>query len=105
MAFKEKPIAWVRFTGATGAILQSRGVTSVTRAAAGDYTVNLDGGGVDATEARVSVGVENAAALITSYVHTSDTAKQVKVLDNAGAAADPTTVHVAIYQVAFGSGL
>lgn len=35
------PLAWVRFTGATGGILGSYNVLSVTRNGVGDYTVNF----------------------------------------------------------------
>jgi hypothetical protein len=34
--------AWVKFTGSTGAILNSAGVSSITRRATGRYTVNLN---------------------------------------------------------------
>lgn len=97
--------SWVRFTGATGVILNRRNVTSVTRNGAGDYQIVLDRE-LDANESIIFLGCEKAApGLIGSYVHTTDASKQALFTSDAGAAADPTTVMFAIYQVAYGSGL
>lgn len=100
--YEEKLIGWVRFTGATGAVLNSRGCT-VVRNGAGDYQITLEEGGVDSTEASWAACAE-VAAVEWAIVHTSDTSKQLLALNNAGAATDPTTVVFKIYQNAFGSG-
>lgn len=101
-----EPWAWVRFTGATGAVLQSRGVASVTRNGAGDYQIVLDRE-IDATEFHMAAhGIGGAAgdAVEWTAVHTSDVSKQVLAFSNAGAAADPTTVQVMIWRMSGGSG-
>lgn len=102
--YSESLWAWVRFTGATAAILASRGVTSVVRTGAGDYQVVIDVA-LDATESMIVVVAEGAVQVEWAYVHTSDTSKQLLALNNAGAAADPTTVVAKFYQLAYGTGL
>lgn len=102
--FQKNCLGWVRFTGGTGAVLQKRGVVSVVRNGAGDYQIVFDQA-ADATESMVEAYAEGAAGKLTSYVHTSDTSKQVLMKDDAGAASDPTTVMVSLYQVGFGDGL
>lgn len=102
--FSESLWAWVRFTGATAAILANRGVTSVTRNGAGDYQIVLDVA-LDATECNIIPMAEGAVQVEWSYVNTSDTSKQILAINNAAAATDPTTVHVKFYQLAYGTGL
>lgn len=106
----QEPWAWVRFTGATGAIVgTSRGLSAtnpVVRNGAGDYTLNLERE-LDAQETlMVAHGTGGAAgdALEWTMVHTSDSAKQILGFSNAGAAADATTVTVALYRMSGGSG-
>lgn len=101
--FYEMMMAWVRWTGATGVILQSRGVTSVTRNGAGDFQIVIDVA-LDVTESRVHMESQGLA-LEFGVVHTSDTSKQVLSLNNAGAATDPTQGLFCIYQLGFGTGL
>lgn len=101
--YSESLWAWVRFTGATAAILANRGVTSVTRTGAGDYQIVLDVA-LDANESTI-VPLAEAVAVEWAYVHTSDTSKQILALNNAGAATDPTTVSVKFYQNSYGTGL
>ena len=103
-ALMEKLWSWVRFTGATAAILQNRRCTSVVRNGAGDYQIVIDQA-LDAAESCIWVAAEGAVPVEWSYVHTSDTSKQLLALNNAGAATDPTTVMFKIYQIAYGTGL
>lgn len=102
--FFEQLMGWVRFTGATAAILVNRGVTSVVRNGAGDYQIVFDRA-LDATESTILAMAEGAVQVEWSYVHTSDTSKQILAINNAAAATDPTTVSVKIYQNAYGTGL
>ncbi len=102
--FMEKLFGWVRFTGATAAILAQRGVTSVTRTGAGDYQIVFDVA-LDALESSIIACAEGAVQVEWSYVHTSDVSKQILAINNAAAATDPTTVMVKIYQLGFGTGL
>ena len=55
--------AWVTFNGSTGAILQSYNVSSVTRNAAGTYTLSFPAGTFTSTEyvPLGSIGTSNAA--------------------------------------------
>lgn len=101
--FYEMLMGWVRWTGATGAILQSRGVTSVTRTGAGDFQIVIDVA-LDASESSIRVDTQGAP-LETAYVHTSDTSKQILYLNNAAAATDPTQGMALFYQLGFGTGL
>lgn len=101
--FFEQLMAWVKFTGATGAILTNRGVTSVTRTGAGDFQIVIDVA-LDANESSI-VQETCGAPLETAAVHTSDTSKQCLWLNNAAAATDPTQGLVKFYQLAFGTGL
>lgn len=101
--FFEMLMAWVRWTGATGAILTNRGVTSVTRTGAGDFQIVIDVA-LDAAESSIRVDSQGVA-LETGYVHTSDTSKQILYLNNAGAATDPTQGLALFYQLGFGTGL
>lgn len=102
--FFEMMMGWVRWTGATGAILQSRGVTSVTRNGAGDFNIVVDVA-LDVTESRVHCEVQGVTALEWAVVHTSDTSKQFLFLNNAAAATDPVQGLACFYQLAFGTGL
>ena len=101
--FMEKLFAWIRFTGATGAILAQRGSVSLTRTGAGDYQWVIDRA-LDATESNIMLMAE-AVAVEWAVVHTTDTSKQLLALNNAGAATDPTSVFAKIYQIGYGTGL
>lgn len=102
--FMDKLFAWVRFTCATGVILQQRGTTSMTTNGVGDYQWVIDRA-LDVTESYVEAFAEGAVQCEWSYVATSDTSKQFLALDNTGAAVDPTTAFLRIYQIAYGTGL
>lgn len=101
--FSKQLMAWVRWTGATAAILTNRGVVSVTRTGAGDFQIVIDVA-LDATESCVEVHSQGVT-LETGYVHTSDTSKQILYTNNAGAATDPTQGLALFYQLGYGTGL
>lgn len=95
-------LGFVRFTGATAAILQMQGcITAVVRNGAGDYQIATDA--IDATEFAMDAWQEGTAnAKVQSVVHTSDTSKQVLATSFANAAADPTTVCLRFYRTGYG---
>lgn len=91
--------AMVRFTGATGAILDRVGnVQSLGRNSAGNYTLTLSQG-IDASERDVRVTQIHATARGGVAVQeTSDTVIGAVVVDAAGAAADPTECRITVYR-------
>lgn len=97
-------LGFIRFTGATGAVLQMTGcITALVRNGAGDYQIATEA--IDSTEFGMQAWCEQAAAvdaLIRSVVHTSDTSKQLLATDNANVAADPTTVCVRFFRNGYG---
>lgn len=75
--------------GVSPTYTKQRGFTAtVARAGAGNYTITLDGGGIDATESIENLQVRGATLSHFSIVHTSDTAKQILMTDAAGTALD-----------------
>lgn len=95
--------AWVRFTGATGVILASGNVTSVTRNGVGDYTVNFTTNLPDSNYATVpSTGGATGSATDTINVNntggqTISSVRLVAVRASTGAF-DPTNVSVAVFR-------
>jgi hypothetical protein len=81
-----------RIDGAAATIdAQTGGIASVTRNAAGDYTIirGNNTGGWDTDETAIFVSV-SGAPLETGVTRVSDDAFRVLLLNNAGAAADAT---------------
>jgi hypothetical protein len=92
--------AYVFCDGATPPVMTTnRRITSVTRAGAGDFTVNLDRA-IDATEL-MPIIVPGSVGIIPRIVNTNDTAKQLLFINNAAAATD-STFYAAFWQVAWG---
>ena len=91
--------ALIRFTAATGAILDRSGaVSGLARTAAGDYTLTLSQG-IDASERDVRVTqLHNAIRGGVAVEETSDTVLRIRCTDAAGVLADPTEVRVAVYR-------
>jgi hypothetical protein len=84
-------VALVRSAGA-GFTSRSRGcgtasVAPVTRAGVGDYTINLTVG-IPSANCDTSASVIGTGNGTINIVHTSDTAKQVLIKSDAGAALD-----------------
>jgi len=75
-------------SGVGPTFLYNRGFASVVRNGAGDYTLTLESGGVDAAQCNIQCTSRGAVGLIFAVVHTSDTAKQILETSNAGAATD-----------------
>jgi hypothetical protein len=95
-------VAWVRFTGATGAIVASKNVTSVTRNAAGDYTINFTTALTTANFvwAGNAVGYVSSNGLRGVMGHTeAQTTSTLRIVCVNGAvgAEDPTTVTIVVF--------
>ena len=87
---------------AAGAAIKARGFTCVNNGV-GDFTVTLGDGGADAAECLVFITPRTTAATaIPRVVHTSDTAKQILFLSDAGAAVD-TAFDVLVQQFVAGT--
>lgn len=75
--------------GVSPTYTKQRGFTAtIARGGAGNYTLTLDGGGVDATECIDNIQPRGATVGHFSVVHTSDTAKQIIFTDGGGTATD-----------------
>ena len=87
---------------AAGALITGRGCTSA-RNGAGDFTITLPANeGVDANECHMVITPRiTAQSAIPRVVHTSDTAKQILLIDDAAGNAD-VAFDVAIFQLAAG---
>jgi hypothetical protein len=92
--------AWVKFTGATGVIDKSFNVSSITRNAAGDHTVNFTNAFADTGYAiSGSVAFANGSGL-TGWYESTTTARTTTTIrlfscQNAGAGTD-STAHTVI---------
>lgn len=72
--------------GAISVNWQSGKITSVAYNGVGDYTLNLLDGGIDAADCAVVVNTRTAVlGAVATVVHTSDTAKQILLVTDAGA--------------------
>lgn len=91
--------AMVRFTGATGAILDRAGaVSGLVRNSAGNYTLTMSQG-IDVSERDVRVTQIHATARGgVAVTETSDTVFVALCVDAAGAAADPTECRLTVYR-------
>lgn len=106
------PLAWVRFTGATGAILGSYNVQNVARNAVGDYTVNFaadlptgnyaaiatctarGGGGGPGNNYSIGFGSNGSANTDSTY---TSAACRLYAQRADGGTIDPATVSVAFF--------
>jgi hypothetical protein len=88
-------IAAVEFVGASGATNESTGVFSVSRSGAGVYVVTLEEA-VTTTPLR-TVAVGGTSAIIATVTGDSATQFTVRCFDAAGAAADPATVSLGLW--------
>lgn len=95
-------VGFIRFTGATAAVLQVSGcITAVVRNGAGDYQIATEA--IAAADFAMQFWAEGAAdAFPRSIVHTSDTSKRVMFVDDANALADPTTVCIKFFRTGYG---
>ena len=92
--------AYLFCDGATPPVMTTnRRITSVTRAGAGDFTVNLDRA-LDANEMMPCI-CPGTVGIMYRVVNTSDTAKQLLFINNAAAATD-STFYAAFWRVAWG---
>jgi len=94
--------AWVRFTASTGAVLASYNVSSVTRTAAGDHTVNFTASLTDGNYVVVTnVQAANGTGLVNSYESTttgrSTSAVRLFTCQNAGTGVDQGSHQVAVF--------
>lgn len=95
--------AWVRFSGATGTILASGNVTSVTRNGVGDYTVNFTTNLPDSNYATVlTTGGATSSTTDTINVNNTggQTASSVRILAVRASTGvfDPNNVSVAVFR-------
>lgn len=96
--------AWVAFTGSTGVILASSGVSSVARSAAGRYVVNFSSAFANANYVGVvTVHDEMASSYIAQQSTASTAAKTTTAFPiscavSAGTSfSDPTTVYAVFF--------
>lgn len=90
------PLAWVRFTAATGVISQSQGIQSVVRASTGVYNV---------TYANVALNAKNCYSLemdIPGFIFTNTGVEstggvQVNAQNTLGTPTDPGEISLVIY--------
>lgn len=75
-------LAWVSFNGTTGAIFSSYNVSSITRNAAGDYTINFTSPMADANYVVIAMpqSVAGGAVLCAQKTATSPTTSSVEIL-------------------------
>lgn len=101
--------AWATFTGSTGALLASGNVSSITRVAAGRYTVNFSTAMPDANFSLTGTfqrdvssvnGTGNGCISGDRVVATprTTTAASIVAVDYAGSVMDPLTVFVQIFR-------
>jgi hypothetical protein len=90
--------AWVNFNGTNASIRASTGISSVTRNAAGDYSINLTGGLMpDANYASFAFASEIGSPLMTNTSLVSQTASVCRIrckTEYVGSGADPAIVNV-----------
>jgi hypothetical protein len=99
--------AWVNFNGANGAIRGSGNISSVTRNANGDYTVNLASALPDVNYATLVTGTDNpvntgtdlqAANLYGGGVYSTTQVRIQLKADNAGAGVDGAIMSLSIFR-------
>lgn len=96
--------AWVRFTGATGGILASYNVSSVTRSAAGQYVVNFTNALSDALFSTVATAPQTSNGTVYLFMnYGTQTTTSVLIATSlsgggGGALVDPATVSVACFR-------
>jgi len=90
------PLAWVRFNGSTGTIIQSYGVASVVRNGTGNYTVNYSQTLAQATNVyHISQNVLGMNGVVTE----TTSSVTFQIADASGTNVDATAVSL----VAFGA--
>lgn len=98
--------AWVNFNGTTspGTIRASFNVSSVTRAATGDYVVNFTNAFSDANYATVSSSGRNGTgaggylSLVSQRLAQTTSAVQIYTIDTGGATLDSPYVSVSVFR-------
>ncbi|WP_407194394.1 hypothetical protein [Bradyrhizobium sp. STM 3566] len=91
--------AWVRFTGASGAISQAYNVASVTRSLAGSYTLNFSTAFANTNYTCVGAIEDSSSNGIVKGASSgrSGSANPIFAVNLAGTAYDPATVEVACF--------
>jgi len=91
--------AWVKFVGSSGAVSGSGNVTSVTRSAAGNYTVNFTNAMPDANySAVVSAQGANSAGVTCQYLGTMATTSIQTIFTTYNTQQDSTYTCVAVFR-------
>jgi hypothetical protein len=91
--------AWVNFNGSNGSIRGSGGVSSVTRNASGNYTINLSTALPDTNYiANVTAGQSEAQGRWTGFNPASSSACTVTTQESTGLGYDPLNVGVSIHR-------
>ena len=95
--------AWVNFNGVTGAIRASGNVSSITKNAVGDYTVNFTTAMPDVNYAPVYGATASLTAgnwaFVTGYLDgQTTTTLRILIKNDAGTGIDSPTVAVAIFR-------
>lgn len=92
----QTPFAWVRFTGATGAIVSSSNVASVTRTGAGAYTILY---GATLPVATNCYSINTNLPGFDSIVSETTTSVSILVANTSNVATDASIVCVQIFAV------
>ena len=89
------PRAWVSFVGATGVIQSSGNVSSVSRAAAGQYTVNFTTAAPISTFA--ALATSNSATAFMRWTARATGSCGIDARDSAGTLFDPSAITVSFF--------
>lgn len=94
--------AWVNFAGATGAITQSHNVSSVTRNAVGDYTINFTNAMTDTGYVVAAFTVAASGSGLTGFYESSSTARTTSAVrvfccQNAGTGIDTSAQQIVVF--------
>ena len=88
------PLAWVRFNGTTGAIIQSYGVSTVTRNSAGNYTIQYGQTLTQATNCyNISSNLLGAQAVLSETTNSVT----IETANSSFTPTDPTIVSVVVF--------
>lgn len=88
------PLAWIRFNGATGQIVQSYGVSGLVRNSAGNYTVTYD-----QTLAQASNCYQITSNLLgqNSILAETNNSVTIEIANPSGVATDTTIVCLVVF--------
>lgn len=93
-------LAWVNFTGSTGAIVSSFNIASVTRNGTGDYTIAFTNNATDANYLTMGGGLQNIADGVVISIKNGTTPSvssfNINAFETANALGDPVKVYAMV---------